>query len=214
MIAGAPAEAAAPPAESLELLQQVRCSRNAAHLRAATSSTSCLQSSHACSVSRRGPASTLRRTVALFKGAHPLGEEVSCLRFNRAGTLLLTRCMDGTMKLFDVRNTKAPLREVTGLETNSAHTQAVFSPDEGLVLTAVNASREGASGAVAFYETSTFKLVRRLGVSSGSAVGLLWHAKLNQIFVGAGGAKVRPERAGCTSLLSASGGTCLSHSEK
>lgn len=202
-----------------------------------------------------------------------MGEDVSSVRFSRDGTLLLTRCMDGTMKLFDVRNTKAALREVSGLETNNAHTAAVFSPDEGLVVTAVNASREararanalvradggnamrdcartrgrtsfcagrhlltvpsatppllprprpwppprrfasltssppplralshptnhtthphfqGASGALAFYETSTFKLVRRLGVSSGSAVALQWHPRLNQIFIGAGGAK-------------------------
>lgn len=113
------------------------------------------------------------------------------MRFNREGTLLLTRCLDGTMKLWDVRNTKAPLREVGGLETNSAQTQAIFSPDEGLVVTAINSSRDGTSGAVAFYETSTFKLVRRLGVSSGSAVALQWHPRLNQIIVGAGGAKAR-----------------------
>lgn len=129
------------------------------------------------------------KTTGMFKAAHPADEEVTCLRFSRDGNTLLSRCTDGTLKLWDIRNPKAPLRQTAGLETSNSQAMAVFSPDESLIMTGVSATREGASGAVCFFKTATLEFVRKLGVPTGSAVALAWHPKLNQIFVGSGDKK-------------------------
>jgi hypothetical protein len=128
------------------------------------------------------------RPAGTAKGAHAAGEDgVTALRFKRDNVTLASRSTDGTMKLWDIRKLAAPLRVVEGLPTSCPQAGLVFSPDESLIVTSLSDARDGASGALAFFETSTFKLVRRLGVPSGAAAALAWHPRLNQIFVGAGG---------------------------
>ena len=53
------------------------------------------------------------------------------------------------------------------------------------MLTGTSADRAGKGGAVVFYDAKTHELVRRVAMPS-SAVGLAWHERLNQIFVGVG----------------------------
>lgn len=69
--------------------------------------------------------------------------------------------------------------------------QAVFSPDERLVLTGTSADRGGRGGALVFFDAKTHALVRRVAVP-GSAVALNWHERLNQIFVGVGARALCP----------------------
>jgi WD40 repeat protein len=128
------------------------------------------------------------RPVGTAKGAHAPGEDgVTALRFRRDNVTLASRASDGTLKLWDVRKLSAPLRVVEGLPTSCPQAGLTFSPDEGLVVTTLSEAREGASGGLAFFETATLKLIRRLGVPSGAAGPVVWHPRLNQIFVGAGG---------------------------
>ncbi len=63
--------------------------------------------------------------------------------------------------------------------------QAIFSPDERLVVTGTSADRSGRGGAVVFFDAKTHALVRRVAMP-GSAVALNWHERLNQILVGVG----------------------------
>lgn len=89
------------------------------------------------------------------------------------------------------RNQASRCRRATSL--TAAHSfrglfctaQAIFSPDERLVVTGTSANRSGKGGAVVFYDAKTHELVRRVAMPS-SAVGLAWHERLNQIFVGVG----------------------------
>ena len=53
------------------------------------------------------------------------------------------------------------------------------------MVTGTSADRSGKGGAVVFYDAKTHELVRRVAMPS-SAVGLAWHERLNQIFVGVG----------------------------
>ena len=91
---------------------------------------------------------------------------------------------------------------VTGTSMTAAHSfrllcmaQAIFSPDERLVVTGTSADRAGKGGAVVFFDAKTHELVRRVAMPS-SAVGLAWHERLNQIFVGVGALSSNPRSRG------------------
>jgi hypothetical protein len=80
---------------------------------------------------------------------------------------------------------KAPCSTPRPSQQSRPRAQAVFSPDERLVLTGTSADRGGRGGALVFFDAKTHALVRRVAVP-GSAVALNWHERLNQIFVGVG----------------------------
>ena len=129
------------------------------------------------------------KALGQAKGAHAGGEDgcVTSLRFRRDNVTLAARSGDGSLKVWDVRQLKAPLLAVEGLPASCPQAGLTWSPDESLLVTALSEAREGAAGGLAFFEARTLRLVRRLGVPAGAAAALLWHPRLNQILLGAGG---------------------------
>ncbi len=73
----------------------------------------------------------------------------------------------------------------TDLPTLHAETNVIFSPDETLMVTGVASGRDGSGGALVFFDRVRGELVSRLAMPS-SVVSVLWHSRLNQIFVGLG----------------------------
>ena len=59
------------------------------------------------------------------------------------------------------------------------------------MLTGTSADRTGKGGAVVFFDAKAHNIVRRVAMPC-SAVGLAWHERLNQIFVGVGAPFSRP----------------------
>ena len=51
------------------------------------------------------------------------------------GQRIVTRCMDNSMKIFDVRNTKKALEAFYELENDRHPSKLAFSPDEKYLLT-------------------------------------------------------------------------------
>ena len=140
------------------------------------------------------------RTMGCAKGVHAGGDAaeggMSSLVFKRDGTTLASRSGDGCVRLWDIRRLQAPVAQLEGLCPGGAHAGLTFSPDEQLLVVPLGGHGEGGAGGgagagagagLAFYETSTMKLVRRLGLPAAQAGPVGWHARLNQIFVGAGG---------------------------
>jgi hypothetical protein len=73
-----------------------------------------------------------------------------------------------------------------GLPSHYATTKCLFSPDERLLLTGVAADAQGEGGALVVVDRQKRAVVRRVAMPA-SVVGLAWHHRLNQIFVGIGG---------------------------
>ena len=88
-------------------------------------------------------------------------------------------------QVWDMRKFKAPVHVWEDLPALHPTTQAVFSPDERLILTGVSAGRDGTGGALVFFDAQSRAMVRRIGMPS-SVVAVQWHAKLNQILLGVG----------------------------
>eukprot|EP00850_Spirogloea_muscicola_P008358 SM000044S16005 [mRNA] locus=s44:514126:517938:+ [translate_table: standard] len=124
--------------------------------------------------------------------AHEAGEEVTSILFSSDGTLLLSRGTDGTLKVWDTRKFKSPVKEFTGLPNSYSQTNIAWSPDERLAVTAVSSEKgfESGGGQLAFFDVERLECVRRVGIHPvHSVVRVAWHPRLNQIFATIGDKK-------------------------
>lgn len=128
-------------------------------------------------------------TTHCLRGAHQRGSEISSIIFSYLGTHLLTRSLDETMKIWDMRAFKEPLHTFSNLYARYDTTDCCYSPDDALVVTSQSLqngySTENLSNLV-FYNAKTFELVNKIAVTDAHIIKTLWHPKLNQIFVGCG----------------------------
>lgn len=115
-------------------------------------------------------------------------DDISGLKFSADGKILLSRSFDGTLKVWDLRQMKAPLKIFEDLPNHYAQTNIAFSPDEQLFLTGTSVERESTTGGLlCFFDRAKLELVLRVGISSTcSVVQCAWHPKLNQIFATSG----------------------------
>lgn len=68
---------------------------------------------------------------------------------------LVSRSMDDTMKLWDIRNTKYPAQEWKDLTNLSSKTNICISPDEKLVLTGTSVRKGLGYGNIVVYDVAT-----------------------------------------------------------
>ncbi|MBA0822337.1 hypothetical protein Goarm_019144, partial [Gossypium armourianum] len=115
-------------------------------------------------------------------------DDITGLKFSSDGRTLLSRSFDGSLKVWDLRQIKAPLKVFDDLPNNYAQTNIAFSPDEQLFLTGTSVEKESTvGGLLCFYDCSKLELVQRVGISpSCSVVQCAWHPRLNQIFATSG----------------------------
>ncbi|XP_030935446.1 WD repeat-containing protein 70 [Quercus lobata] len=115
-------------------------------------------------------------------------DDITGLKFSSDGRILLSRSFDGSLKVWDLRQIKQPLKVFEDLPNHYAQTNIAFSPDEQLFLTGTSVERESTTGGLlCFYDRARLELVSRVGISpTCSVVQCAWHPKLNQIFATAG----------------------------
>ncbi|ONH93109.1 hypothetical protein PRUPE_8G213600 [Prunus persica] len=115
-------------------------------------------------------------------------DDITALKFSMDGRILLSRSLDGSLKVWDLRQMKDPLKVFDDLPNNYAQTNIAFSPDEQLFLTGTSVERESTTGGLlCFFDRAKLQLVSKVGISpTCSVVQCAWHPKLNQIFATAG----------------------------
>lgn len=134
-----------------------------------------------------------RKSVApssQVRKAH-LPSEISSIRFSNIGDNLLTRSCDDTMKLWDVRNLKDCVNQIDDLYSRYDTTDAIFSPCDAIVCTGASLTKGETTGSILFYDKNSFALIKKIRVTTSHTIKLLWHPKLNQIFVGTGNGLVK-----------------------
>ncbi|KAL9239077.1 hypothetical protein vseg_013429 [Gypsophila vaccaria] len=126
------------------------------------------------------------RPDAHLQKAH--SDDITALKFSGDGRHLISRSFDCTLKVWDLRQFKQPLKVFEDLPNNYAQTNIAFSPDEDLILTGTSVERDSnVGGLLCFYDREKLELVSRLGISpTRSVVQCAWHPKLNQIFATVG----------------------------
>ncbi|KAL5863755.1 hypothetical protein ACOSQ3_001269 [Xanthoceras sorbifolium] len=115
-------------------------------------------------------------------------DDITGLKFSSDGRILLSRSFDESLKVWDLRLMKEPLKVFEDLPNHYAQTNIAFSPDEQLFLTGTSVERESTTGGLlCFFDRAKLELVSRVGISpTCSVVQCAWHPKLNQIFATAG----------------------------
>ncbi|KAH9627043.1 hypothetical protein KSS87_023731 [Heliosperma pusillum] len=121
-----------------------------------------------------------------LQSAH--SDDITALKFSNDGRHLISRSFDCTLKVWDLRQMKQPLKVFEDLPNNYAQTNIAFSPEEDLILTGTSVERDSAvGGLLCFYDREKLELVSRVGISpTRSVVQCAWHPKLNQVFATVG----------------------------
>jgi len=119
------------------------------------------------------------------RAAHAPGNLITSTFMSYCNRLLLSRSLDETMKLWDLRMFKKPVHEVNSLDTFFPMTDCILSPDQRWAVTGTSTKKGEGAGKLLFYDAATnFDLKYEIEFPNSSVVRLLWHPKLNQIFVG------------------------------
>ncbi|TVU30443.1 hypothetical protein EJB05_22067 [Eragrostis curvula] len=118
-------------------------------------------------------------------------EDITGVKFSTDGQILLSRSMDSTLKIWDLRKMKTPLKVFDDLPNNYAETNAGFSPDEQLIFTGTSIEKDGENGGLlCFFDRRRLELVSRVGISPHySVIRCLWHPRINQVFATVGDKK-------------------------
>ncbi|KAK1397953.1 WD repeat-containing protein 70 [Heracleum sosnowskyi] len=125
-------------------------------------------------------------------------DDITCLKFSSDGKTLLSRSFDCSLKVWDLRQMKEPVRVLEDLPNNYPQCNIAFSPDEQLFLTGTSIERDSTKGGLlCFYDRAKLELVSKVGISpTYSVVQCAWHPKLNQVF-----ATVGDKHNGATHIL-------------
>ncbi|OEL27975.1 WD repeat-containing protein 70 [Dichanthelium oligosanthes] len=118
-------------------------------------------------------------------------EDITGVKFSTDGQILLSRSMDSTLKIWDLRKMKTPLKVFEDLPNHYAETNAAFSPDEQLIFTGTSIEKDGDNGGLlCFFDRKKLELVSRVGISPQySVIRCLWHPRINQVFATVGDKK-------------------------
>lgn len=158
--------------------------------------------------------SSVVNTAHLIRPAHEPAEgeaAITGLKFSYSGNHLLTRGLDGTMKLWDMRQLKESRLSYTAgrssfqavhvwtdLFNRYSQTDCFFSPDDRLAVTGISCDERPSSqqyGALKFFDTTGeggFAEVQSVQCAlRGSVIRSLWHPKLNQIVASSADGSVR-----------------------
>lgn len=129
---------------------------------------------------------TFVTTAHCVRDAHQKGVEMSSVKFSYRGDTFVTRSCDETMKIWDMRALKKPMHVFDSLFSRYDTTDAIYSPDDSMIVTGESLNKGEEFSHLYFYDTKTFELVNKMPVSKSHIIKTLWHPKLNQIFVGCG----------------------------
>lgn len=117
--------------------------------------------------------------------------EITSIKFSHMENFILTRSLDETMKLWDIKSLKKPLHEIKDLYSRYDTTDAIFSPKDNIVVTTHSLKKTEENGHILFYDTNNFNLIKKINVTNSHTIKLSWHEKLNQIFVGTGNGLIK-----------------------
>ncbi|KAF8823098.1 WD domain, G-beta repeat-containing protein [Cardiosporidium cionae] len=127
----------------------------------------------------------------VLRSAH--GNEITCVRFFDDNQKFLSRSLDDSMKLWDIRKLtpNAAIHTWTGLVTVSTKTNIALSPDAKLILTSTQGSKANPCGSLHFFDSETFDSVKVVNFDKASPICVTWPSEINQLICGCNDGTVR-----------------------
>ena len=122
----------------------------------------------------------------VLENAHTPGSSVSSILFLENNLHFISRGMDDSLKVFDVRNLKVPVAHHSNLWNRYECTNVISSPDRKYFLTGTSIKKnESETGKIMIFDSNSFEIVKEIdSVGNTSVVHLNWHSRMNQIFCG------------------------------
>ncbi|KAM3727257.1 Gastrulation defective protein [Dirofilaria immitis] len=122
-------------------------------------------------------------TAYLNRTAHTA--QITSLQFSPDSKQILSRSLDGTMKLWQLETFNKPLHVVENLKNEFVSTDCGFAPHGEMVYTGTSFDDEDKSdGMLAFFDSKSFDLIYRITYPKLSCIRISWQPKINQILVG------------------------------
>uniref|UniRef100_A0A915D5I3 Uncharacterized protein n=1 Tax=Ditylenchus dipsaci TaxID=166011 RepID=A0A915D5I3_9BILA len=119
-------------------------------------------------------------TTYLNRNAHR--GALTSLQFSPDGKRILSRSMDDTLKLFDLKNFKEPLKCVSNLENMFIQTDCGYSPHAEFVFTGTSSkTKTGESGSLLFFDSESLELLYKIEYPTQGCIRTIWHPKINQL---------------------------------
>uniref|UniRef100_A0AAF5PLI8 WD_REPEATS_REGION domain-containing protein n=1 Tax=Wuchereria bancrofti TaxID=6293 RepID=A0AAF5PLI8_WUCBA len=122
-------------------------------------------------------------TAYLNRTAHTAS--VTSLQFSPNSKQILSRSLDGTLKLWQLEAFNKPCHVVEDLKNEFISTDCGFAPHGEMVYTGTSFDDEnGSDGMLAFFDSKSFDLIYRITYPNLSCIRISWQPKINQILVG------------------------------
>lgn len=128
------------------------------------------------------------RPTFLARHYHTPQNEICGLAFFNDNTRLLSRSLDGTMKLWDIRNFKKPINAWYNLDTRLPGAKVAVSPDQKVIVTGTSDGQtaETKLAKLHFYDATDFREIQQIAIGEETITDIKWSPTLKQILVGLG----------------------------
>uniref|UniRef100_A0AC35UG55 WD_REPEATS_REGION domain-containing protein n=1 Tax=Rhabditophanes sp. KR3021 TaxID=114890 RepID=A0AC35UG55_9BILA len=110
-------------------------------------------------------------------------EPVTSICFSPDSTKLVSRSLDGTMKIWNITKMAAPEKVIEGLQNDHRNTDCGYSPNGNIIFTICSESHKKEGGRVVFYDAKTYQLIYDHKLPK-DPTRMVWHPKLGQIIIG------------------------------
>ena len=114
--------------------------------------------------------------------------EITNLKFFSDNSKFVSRSMDGTLKLWDIRNLKEEAKSLS-LSCENYRVQVDLSPDEKFLVTGTSPKDKDEKSYFKIIDAQSFDEVESMEFDS-PVVAVKWHKYFNQIFLGMGDGRV------------------------
>jgi len=109
---------------------------------------------------------SFHRPSVLFRSAHQAQTEVTCVKMLRNDFNLLTRGLDDSMKMWDIRKPQEqPVFTWTNLTNICSKTNICVSPDQTLVLTGTSSKKGQGHGLLVAFDVRSGERAKEIAVS-------------------------------------------------
>jgi len=141
-----------------------------------------------------------QRPTKVIGNAHTKGTDVSCVMFDKSQSnshCFVTRggFNDNTMKVWDTRNLShsQPLKSFDSMWNITSLCNVIESPDRKMYVTLCSNQKDEAIGksVLCFIDKKELMEMIRIPISEKPINTVLWHSKINQMFIGGNDSNVR-----------------------
>ncbi|KAF2076212.1 hypothetical protein CYY_002453 [Polysphondylium violaceum] len=116
--------------------------------------------------------------------AHQDQSNVTSIQYNRDGIHMISRAMDHTLKVWDLRNTATPLAVWDDLMNDYMETDCIFGSFDRVIVTGTTAPK-GGFGTIVMYDLASLSKMRQIRVDDNcSVLACAWNPRINQLFFG------------------------------